>query len=97
MKQFGSSGAHDEEPISISGLIDRRMSTRNFSGSDFGLEKICQFTSQLAAFTFIDTKDSSFSYDGTTDSKDELLGRIDRGTMISIVINSGVSDAAPSN
>lgn len=97
MKQFGSSGAHDEEPISISQLIDRRMSTRNFSGSGFGLEKICQFTSQLAAFTFIDTKDSSFSYDGTTDSKDELPGRVDRGTMISIVINSGVSDAAPSN
>lgn len=83
--------------LKIRNLIEEKISTRRFSGSGYGLDKICKFASQLGAFVFIETKGSSFSYDGLLDVVNEGPHRVDRGTMICVVISSSVQDAVRSS
>lgn len=93
VSEFGSANAG----LKIRNLIEEKISTRRFSGSGYGLDKICKFANQLGAFVFIETKGSSFSYDGLLDVMDEGPQRVDRGTMICVVISSSVQDAVRSS
>lgn len=86
-----------EPGLKIQNLIEEKISTRSFSGSGYGLDKICKFANQLGAFVFIETKGTSFCYDGLLDVMDEGPQRVDRGTMICIVISSSVQHAVRSS
>lgn len=80
-------------PLKISDLIAKKISTRNFDGSGYGLEKICNFSRILKAFTVVDTPGSCFTFDGIGGRIDEMEERIQRGTMVSLLFSSQLHHA----
>lgn len=89
LQQLSRPQNRDWENCLIQEIIEERGTTRDFSGSGFGLRKSTTYTQHLEAFLCIDTPTSHASYNGVTDKWHETAGRTNRGTLISLVIPVG--------